>query len=94
MGQQFNNMLSDCRCDSSIKDLSKRGQANNYFVNIAIGEILDDGGDEHDEEVAIAIEEERAHQVSDTLQDQIFILGQVDSVDVREGRRVTQHLDV
>jgi hypothetical protein len=94
MTQQLNNMLGDCRCDSSIKDLSEGGQTYDYFVHVAIGEILDDGGDEHDEEVAIAIEEERAHQVSDTLEDQIFILGQVYRVDVGEGRRVAQHLDV
>lgn len=94
MAQQLNNMLSDCRSDSSIKDLSERSQAYNYFVYIAIGEILDDSGDEHNEEIAIAIEEERTHQVSDTLQYQVFILRQVDSVDVGEWRRVAQHLDV
>lgn len=94
MAQQLNNVLSDCGCDSSIEDLSEGGQANDYFVDVAIGEVLDDGGDEHDEEVAIAIEEQRAHQISDALQDQIFVLGQVDGVDVGEGRGVAQHLDV
>jgi hypothetical protein len=38
-------------------------------MDVSVGEILDDGGDEHDEEVAVAIEEEGAHEVPDAFED-------------------------
>jgi hypothetical protein len=78
-------MLSDGCCDGGIDDLGDAGKANDDFMDVGAGEILEDGGDQHDEEVAAAIEEERAHQVPYSFEDEIAVLRQVDSVDVRKG---------
>ena len=87
-------MFLDCSCDGGVEELSEGGEADYDFVYVSIGEILGDCGDKHDEQVAVAIEEERAHEVAESLEDQIFVLGEVDGVDVREGRRLAQHFDV
>jgi hypothetical protein len=80
--------------DGGVHDVAEGGQADDDLVNVSVGEILEDGGDEHDEEIGVLVEEEGAHQVADPLEHQIFALGEVDGVDVSEGGGVAEHLDV
>ena len=63
-------------------------------MHVSVCQILDHSCNEHDEEITLAIEEERAHEISDSLQDEGLSLGEVDGVDVCKGGRLSQHLDV
>lgn len=58
-------------------------------MDISVGEIFENGGDQHDEQIRVVIEEERAHEVPDSFEDKIFVLREVDGVDMGEGSRVS-----
>ncbi len=94
MGEQLQNMLADCRGDSRVHYIAKRSETDDYFVYIAVGQIFEYGGDEHDEKVGVVVEKERAHEITDSFQDEVFILSEVDGVDVGEGGGVSEHFDV
>jgi hypothetical protein len=94
MGEQLDDMLADSGSNGGVHDVAKRGEANDDFVYVSVGQILDDGGDEHDEHVGVVVEEEGAEEVADPFEDEVLVLGEVDCVDVGEGGGVAQHLDV
>jgi len=87
-------VLSDCRSDSRVHDIAKRSEADNYLMHISVGQIFDDGGDKHNQEIGVVIKKERAHQIADPFENEVFILSEVDCVDVSEGGGIAQHLDV
>lgn len=63
-------------------------------MHVSAAEVLENGGDQHDEKVGAGVEEEGAHEVPDSLQDEVFALSEVDCVYVGERGRVAQHFDV
>jgi hypothetical protein len=94
VSQKLDHVLGNGGRDGGVHDVAEGGQADDDLVDVSVGEILEDGGDEHDEEIGVLVEEEGAHQVADPLEHQIFALGEVDGVDVSEGGGVAEHLDV
>lgn len=69
MGEKLDDMFCDCWCDGGIEDLSQGGKADNDLVDVSVGKVFDDGSDEHDKKIAVAIEEEGAHEVADAFEE-------------------------
>ena len=68
MTQQFDNMLINWRSDSRIHDIAEGSETDDDLVYVSIGKIFEDGGNKHDEQIWIFIEEERAHEVADSFE--------------------------
>ena len=94
MADEFDDGFGNGGGDGGVEDEVEGSQAHHHFVDVGAVQILLDGGDQHDGEVGVLVEEQRTQQIPDPLQNQVFALSQVDRLDVGEGGRVPQHLDV
>lgn len=94
MVDELDDRLGNGGGNGGVEDEVEGSQAHHHFVHVGTVEVLLDGGDQHDGEVRVLVEEERAEEVADALEDEVLVLGEVDGLDVGEGGRMPQHFDV
>ncbi len=91
---QLDHCVNNATGNGVVHDVAQGCQTDDHFMNVSAVQIFQDGGYEHDEQVGILVEEERAHEVPDSFEDERLILREVNCMNVSKGRRVPEHFNV